>query len=251
MVGLAGCVGLLVAALVLSGWFATTERCSRFDVAVPAYFDPQETSYWGAMARAGTDVGDVVMNPHNGPGRSRQARYTAAVAQARHAGQVVLGYVKTGYGKRERAKVRADIARYRRWYHVRDIFLDEAPTARTYLARYQGYIRDIHSAGGTAVLNPGTPPDPGYLAAADAVVVFEGAAHDYLHSPPARGRHRPAAKRWALINEAPASALPKLLAAARRRSIDAVYVTDDRLPNPWDRLPSYWNQETAATSCGD
>lgn len=45
---------------------------------------------------------------------------------------------------------------------------------------------------------------------------------------------------------ADARAVQNLIVLAASRNVDYVYITDDELPNPWDTLPAYWNDEIAA-----
>ena len=40
--------------------------------------------------------------------------------------------------------------------------------------------------------------------------------------------------------------MAEYLSIARRRGATWIYVTDDTLSNPWDRLPAYWDEEVAA-----
>ncbi|MGH3321658.1 MAG: spherulation-specific family 4 protein [Streptosporangiaceae bacterium] len=231
----------------------STAPSSCHRIAVPAYFDPTDSGAWPTVTSAGARVAYVIMNPGNGPGRTRDPTYSAAVRRSRAAGQRVLGYVPTNYGRRPASAVRADIARYREWYGVRNIFLDEAPTRRGRLATYRSYAASIHAGGGIVVLNPGTLPARSYFGAADAVVTFDGPARAYERSAdtPAWLERIPRAKVWTMVMATTGAALERVLATARSRHAGLVYVTDDRPPNPWDRLPTYWSHElhTASRSC--
>ncbi len=37
--------------------------------------------------------------------------------------------------------------------------------------------------------------------------------------------------------------MPKYLRQAQDRRLGWIYITDDRGMNPWDQLPSYWEEE--------
>lgn len=223
---------------------------SCLHLVVPAYFDPDSTRGWQQVAATAPAVRWVIMNPDNGPGSSREARYVRAVARARRSGEHVLGYVLTGYGKRAQARVLADVARYRRWYGVTDVFFDEAPTGGSFLAEYRRYVSAVHARGGTAVLNPGTVPDPRYFAFADAVVTFESRAARYRSAspPPSPPAAVPAGKIWNIVTAVPGSALGAVLRLAAGRRASVVYVTDAGRPDPYDRLPGYWPREVRAAT---
>ena len=79
-----------------------------------------------------------------------------AAAAATAAGARVLGYVPTAWGARPAADVEADIERYRGWYGVDGIFLDEAAADPASLPYYAALRRAL--AGRFLVLNPGIVP---------------------------------------------------------------------------------------------
>ncbi len=219
--------------------------------AIPAYFDPQSSLYWRVLT-SGTGPAPywVIINPNNGPGSAAQADYQNAVTAARQAGEHVLGYVLTGYGRRSPADVAADVARYHSWYGVNSIFFDEAPVKAAYLGAYQGYVASVHAHGGRAVLNPGTVPDRGYFSFADAVVTFESPASAYVKDP-----HRPGAlvgipssRIWNIVVNTPPALLARVIGVAQSRHAGFLYATDGIEPDPYNTLPSYWAQELASAS---
>lgn len=247
-------VTLVIAGAALSGCGRTRDAarapaCPR--LVVPAYFGPRSAGGWPTLVRAGDAVGWIIMNPDSGPGRSRHMSYVRAVAQARRAGERVLGYVATGVGQRPSSSVLADVSRYRRWYGVTSIFFDEAPAGAALVALYARYVRAVHAEGGEAVLNPGTVPAPSYFSFADAVVTFEGSYARYVQKGRTRPQglaHLPSAKIWNIVTAAPATALGGVMKLAAQRGIGGLYVTDEGVPNPYGRLPSYWSNEVNSTS---
>lgn len=229
----------------LSSWFhRTVLGRAPLKLLVPAYFRPGER--WDQMRAGAPTVGLLILNPDSGPGLRVDPGYAAAATAARAAGLAVLGYVHTSYGGRPREEVLAEIARYYDDYAVSGIFLDEVPaadTARRYYGHYTLLAEKLRARDATArlVLNPGMDTCPDYLDFADVLVTFEQAADQHpqwvrpewtLKWPPERFCH--------LIHSAPAAALPACLQRARAWGVGWVYVTDDRLPNPWDVLPTYW-----------
>ena len=122
----------------------------------------------------------IVINPASGPGHAPHTPYREAVAAARDSGAQVVGYVPTGYGARDPAAVEADIDRYREWYGVNGVFLDEAAHDEALLSHYRALSLHAREAGvGLVVLNPGVVPAEGYFDLADVVVTYEGPATAY------------------------------------------------------------------------
>ena len=218
-------------------------------VAVPGYVDPGNAAYWDAVVAAVPTVRDVVVNPDSGPGAAPVGPYADLVQVLRQAGARVVGYVATGYGARDPAAVTADIARWREWYGVTDVFLDEAPAVPEAIPTYAGYTAAIRDAGGVAVLNPGVVPDPGYFGIADAIVTFEDPASAYLGvEPPGWVRDDERAEVWHIVIDTPGAQLDAVVDRARQQGADEVYVTDDVDPNPYDSIPTYWSAELEAAT---
>ena len=162
----------------------------------------------------------------------------------------VLGYVSTGWGSRPVTQVLQDIAAYRTWYGLHSIFLDEAASSAGSLAYYQALAEVVRGVSGALVaLNPGTVPDEAYATLADLLVLFEGSYDQYRSwAPPAWQEYYPRERFWHLVYATPRRRADAALRTADRRSAGVVYVTDDVLDNPWDRLPSYWTQALRTVS---
>jgi hypothetical protein len=209
-------------------------------VGLPAYFYPGPD--WSRVAAGAPAVRYAIVNPASGPGLSRDAAYATVLLESRAAGVEVLAYVSTRWGTRPLFEVLHDIERYRDWYGIRSIFLDEAATAESGLPYYQELSRAVRRTSGARVaLNPGTVPDERYAELADLLVVFEGSYADYRRwAPPPWQDRYPVDRFWHLVHATPRAQLAAALEAAERRSAGVVYITDDVLDNPWDRLPSYW-----------
>jgi hypothetical protein len=160
-------------------------------------------------------------------------------------GVSLLGYVDTDYGRRPERMVRADVARYRSWYPVTGIFLDQVASQAPLLAWYDRIVTQARTLGATTiVLNHGVYPDPRYGGLADALVTFEGAwsAYRRLSAPDWAREHAPE-RFWHLVYRTP----DRLLAAALRRAaachVATVYVTERAQPNPWDALPANFGRQ--------
>jgi hypothetical protein len=157
----------------------------------------------------------------------------------------VLGYVPTSHGQRAPRAAQEEIDRYRRWYDVDGIFLDETASHEGALTYYRDLVAYGRAAGARIVaLNPGVFPAEPYANLADLLVVFEGdfAAYQRAETPDWVERH-PQETFWHLVYDtSPANLLAALRLGSVRRA-GSLYVTDLRLQNPWGDLPSYWSTE--------
>lgn len=220
----------------------TPTQAKELRIAVPAYVNPEDTAYWQSLIDAVPKVRDVIVNPGSGPGTAVSQPYVQLVKTLRDAGIEVLGYVHTEYGARDPALVNGEVARWREWYGVDDIFFDEASADAEGVAAYSAYAATVHDGGGTVVLNPGLIPDRAYFEFADAIVTFEDPFGSYLNSkePPEWLRSQTRTEVWHILSGAPQNRLGEVVDRAREHGVDHIYITDDAEPNPYDTLPSYW-----------
>ena len=203
---------------------------------IPAYGGPD------ALVRLAERPGRgrvVIVNPSNGPGVAAQPAYQRAIAAEQGAGATVLGYVHTGYGARDPAAVLADVRRYRSWYGIGGVFLDEAGHADEQLPYYRSIAGPLRASGERVVLNPGVVPVRGYFDIADIVVTFEGAATEYaaaVSRMPGRVRALPRARVAHLVYSADDQ---QAMQAAGAGVAGYFYATSGALPDPWSTLPPY------------
>jgi len=223
---------------------------SRWRLLVPAYFYPAGKGLhdWRRLEQAAAQVPlAVVVNPASGPGRRVDPNYRQVIRRL-HRRAVLLGYVATGYGRRSAEELRRDIDRWLEFYPgIRGFFFDEQSRRKEHVPHYAmlaNYAR-VRLPGAVLVGNPGTTFAPGYARwrTADVFCIYEGRQFpDYLTQP-----------RWTRL---PGGAVPLVLwhgvgtAAEAKGLLDRsalapgsyVFFTDDGLPNPWDRLPRYWEE---------
>ena len=164
----------------------------------------------------------------------------------------MIGYVSTKYAARPLPEVKADVDRWMSFYpDTQGIFFDEQASSADhvfYYAPLYEYARTERHLS-LVVTNPGTECAEAYLErpASDVACLVE-APKDF------NGYHRPA---WA--NRYPtdrfAALLCKIGTTERMRQavlkmradgIGFCFVTDADEPNPWGRLPRYWEEELEA-----
>ena len=220
---------------------------------VPAYFYPVGNPYWSELDAAASQIGvTAILNPNSGPGNSADPNYVTAVNNLEAAGGKVLGYVYTSYGSRSLAAVEADVNAYINFYHINGIFFDEqsnSPAEVSYYNQLDNYVKSLNPAY-EVIANPGTNTVPAYLTAptADTLVTFEDTASAYSTYTPASWTSTYSPGHFANIvyGEPTTAGMLNDLQLAQANNAGYVYVTDDTLPNPYDSLPSYWDQEVAA-----
>ncbi len=238
-------IPLLALLLALAEPLMWAESPQNQGVLVPSYFYP------GACWRQNLDfipkAGHItILNPSSGPGEEIDANYASTSYAARGAGSTVLGYVHTHYGTRDPVEVVEEVRRYFEWYAVDGIFLDEVSVEPSFLGYYQelaGLIRS-EDARHLVVLNPGLYPCESYMQIADIIVTVETTFERYQtkRTPPWVYKY-PARRFCHIVYEA--MDMTEMLTAidlSRQRNAGFVFITDDGANNPFDRLPSFWNQ---------
>ena len=216
---------------------------------IPIYADPDtHPAIWAGVegAPAGTAV---IVNPDSGSGRVRDARYAARVMRLHERGHVVYGYVDTAYGARARTAIAADIVRHHRWFGIDGIFFDQVPGAADHLAHYTDVAGIARARGLGVAFNMGQAAvDPRYGELADILAVFEGpgSAHAAARFPAWMHLAGRRAHLWHLVfGVAGDRAMGDAVARAASGPCEIVFVTDALEPNPWSRLPAYWERELA------
>jgi hypothetical protein len=215
---------------------------------VPLYTDPGDTS-WSTIVLAKSAHPRVpvvaIVNPNSGPGSAPSTAYTAGIASLTTASIRTIGYVHTSYGARAASAVRDEIDHWHSWYpQVTGIFFDEESND----PGGDGYYRDLSAYTKSlgielTVGNPGTDTSASYIGAVDVTFVYEskGLPSDALLTD---WRSRYPLQSIGVIPYA--SALDLAWVSKARSAAGYIYVTDDDLPNPWDSLPSFFDDLLAA-----
>ncbi len=209
----------------------------------PTWWDPNQY-LWDDLAQARQWVSIVaIINPDNGPGGGPPNEdYQRGMEELLAAGVVLVGYVPTGYGERSSEAVRLDVNLYADYYPVQGIFFDEVPTDPSYLKRYRllyEYARTFFPTG-PVIFNYGTLPPQDYLDIGALNVVFEDEAAKWWLFDPSRA-FLEFETTGVLVHSASLQDMRAILQEVRAQQwAKYVYFTDDTPPNPWDSLPSYW-----------
>lgn len=117
----------------------------------------------------------MVVNPGNGPGKSVDPNYSAAIETLSSAGIPMAGYVFTKYGARPLDSVVDDLSVWSKLYpKVSAIFVDNMankPGLENYYTRLTGSAKSL---GYRMVMgNPGSPIPTSYFGTVDSAVIYE------------------------------------------------------------------------------
>ena len=192
----------------------------------------------------------AILNPNSGPGTSVDANYTNAVNSLRAAGGTVIGYVYTSYGARSIAAVEQDIDRYHSFYSIDGIMFDEmantsAETNLAYYAQLYSYVKGV-STNWLVMGNPGINTLEAYLTrpCADILITYEDNTGYPTYVPDAwTQNHSPTNFAHLCHTVTNAATMTNYVQLALSRNVGWIYVTDDKLSNPWDTLATYWTNE--------
>jgi hypothetical protein len=245
-------LGALAIGLLLSSTACAADPPVR--LLVPAYFYPagEGLKAWERLIASAAKAPIVaIVNPGSGPGTAVDANYRTVFERARGSKITLIGYVTLGYAKRPVAAVNADVDRWLTFYpEVQGIFFDEqpsgaegAPFAAECFAYARRKIRDAR-----IVSNPGVVCAVDYLKdeGSPTVCLFEHETGIDAYQPPDWAA-RFGSDRFAVLlyRVAGADGMRRSLRAAARKRAGFLYITDAGGANPWDRLPSYWDDEVA------
>jgi hypothetical protein len=234
---------------------AAAKTLPRLRLLVPAYFYPGDKGLqqWDRLIESSDAPGLVaIVNPKSGPGDEANRSYAEVIDRATKAGITVIGYVSTGYARRPLAGVKADVDRWVRFYpRIAGIFFDEQASGADQVAYYAALYEQVRHVlpEGLVVTNPGTLCAEEYLSrpATDVGCLAEVARNlDDYRVPSWAARYR--ASRFCALIQGVAS-LDRMKRYVREmpdKKFGYCYITDATGPNPWNRLPSYWEAEVAA-----
>jgi tRNA A-37 threonylcarbamoyl transferase component Bud32 len=227
---------------------------ARVRLLVPAYFYPGGAwlRHWEKLFLSAASVDIVaIVNPASGPGDKRDPNYSDVIRRARGVDLTLIGYVSTARGERPWADVRAEVDRWFEFYpEVQGIFFDQqasGPEKVGYYVRATEYVRGKRP-GSLVVANPGMNCSREYLvrAAADVFCVGEHDQDVSIGLPKWVEEATPDRCAVLVHHVERPEQMRQILRALVEKRIGYVYVTDGRLPNPWDRLPGWWEDEVAA-----
>ncbi|WP_405642129.1 spherulation-specific family 4 protein [Streptomyces uncialis] len=228
-------------------------------VGVPGYAHPLvAATEWDALTRrTAPPLHWVVLDVARGPGDRPDPHCLEAAGRLTNAGVRVLGRLDLSRGARDLLELLAEARRYRDWYRVGGFLLDRCPTdpsslpaVRRTVSSLRALVDDPH-----VVLGQGTHPCPGYVEAADQLVTFAGAWHDYRWSQAAAWTAEHPPERFChFVHGVPRGHLDEALRIARWQGAATVWFTDRTdlggRVDPWEGMPGYWDDFVSRVGTG-
>lgn len=223
------------------------------ELLVPLYVYPIQTNVWAEVAKANAQVPvTAVINPNSGPGGGPpNSDYKRGLEILRSAGVTIVGYVDTDYGRRSIEEIQEDIDIYAQYFNLHGIFFDQTSARIEHLKLYEKLYRFVRSRPQLerVILNPGSPLEQSFFLqpTGDVAIIFENTSQQWQNYPHDAAFHTFSAEHFAvLLYAVPDSASMRAhIDLAVSRNIGYIFLTDDVLPNPWDSLPHYWEEEVA------
>jgi hypothetical protein len=229
----------------------------RLRLLVPTYIYPagEGRKEWLRLFDAAAKVEIVaIVNPDSGPGREQNIDYHATFTEANKLGIALLGYVSTDFGKRPQAEIRKDVDTWLAFYpQIRGFFFDQQPSEGDHAAQF-AELRDYVKRklpDPLVVTNPGVPCDEAYLAqnVSDVTCVFSNFQGFEPFDLPATFKPYDPSRFAAMPYNIPdAETMRTFLKEAIVKRIGYIYISDAKPPNPWGKLPAYWEAEVDAVS---
>ena len=199
----------------------------------------------------------MILNPDNGNfglGSGLLTQEQMALAQAnpdilwatqkmQSAGIVTTGYVYTNYAARDPEICKQRIDLYKRLYGTTGIHFDQMSNVAGNEGYYSNLNAHVKSTGMTFTMgNPGTSIPESYVGTVDTIIVYENKGLPTISTLKDRtfnGKY----------DKNNFGAIPHSVArydvtwvAQAREVVGYVYVTNDKMPNPWDTLSKYTKQ---------
>jgi len=230
---------------------ALTTSSLNMKVLVPAYFDPSESNYWNRLEVQAAKMPDrlyAIANKANGPGPSYDTTYAVVINNMHLNHGKVIGYVWTNYGTVPLATAKADIDRWFSFYSSLDgIFFDGQANStgkETYYLTLYNYVKQKNTSA-LIVSNPGTNTLNTYLIyngarVSDVICVFESNTGFDTWTPASWCKNYSADNFYVLPYNTASKIYPSRLNKAVSLNVGWIYLTDDTGGNPWDTLPSYF-----------
>ena len=219
------------------------------EILIPAYFDPTDSpKLWTQLNNAANSKEIVaIANPNNGPGKKQQESYASAINALKTNGGKTVGYILSGYGKRGIDLMKKDIDNWLTWYPGIDgIFVDEMSNTNKadHINLYQDIFNYIKGKNTNlrVIGNPGINTLEAYMPTVDTVIIYEDTQANFKSYKQDAWNLRYDASRFGMLfYNATEADMNSLGATIDTMHVGSRYCTNDKLNNPWDSLPVYFD----------
>jgi hypothetical protein len=247
-----GKIGLLIGLFISTQIFLYESTPQLF---VPFYLHTTKDSpAVQQLALASKSLSVVaVINPNNGPTDGQpDVNITSSVETLLGAGILLLGYTASLYGTRDLNEVISDVNKYSGWkpeYKLNGIFLDQASAELDKIDYYKqiyNYTRKQFGCKSKTFTGVGTNVDEVFFGddknrTADTIVIFEDDYDNWVNFKfSSYTKSRAESELCAIIHSCPKENMKDAVDIAVNNNIGFIYVTDRQMNNPFDALPTYF-----------
>ena len=209
-----------------------------------------KNSFWNDILILGKEkVPYVLINPNNGAGKKVEMNYAAQIKKNKEAGIKNIAYIPTNYQKRNIGKVKDEVDRYLEFYgkdNINGFFFDEIASDTLQQVNYMKEVFDYvknKSKNNFVIANPGAPITDVISPYADIFVTSEVSANVYINKfekPKSNFENDKANAKhiWHIVHSANPKDYAEIIRLSRERNAGWLMITDDVMPNPYDRKPS-------------
>jgi hypothetical protein len=194
----------------------------------------------------------AIINPNNGEDPTPNDDYIVGLNLLKDNQVKQIGYIYSEYGERDINEVKEKIDNYDQNYSpygVSGIFIDEASNNIgdvTYYKEIYDYAKAKPNLD-LVVLNPGCSFDESYLSepAGDIIVLYESFGSGWEEATISDFVADYDSDKFSLLlhDVSNTEDMESYINLAQERNIGYVYITSDVMNNPWDALPTYWEEE--------
>ena len=247
---------VLTAFLVMPNNVQLKAQTSTSGVLIPMYIYPTDPAWSQVIsihnAHPGSKV-DIIANVNSGPGTAVNNDYVTGIANMRANGIPVLGYVFTSYCARPLNAAAGDIQLWRVFYpNMNGILLDQMQNnpntscagGQTPSQYYKTLAGSAKYAGFNFVVgNPGTQTNQQFVGTVDTMIIYENPGTPSISTLQANTFNGAFPKTNFAYDAYNVPALNDTFVQQSTNYVGWLYITNDNLPNPYDTIPPYLDQE--------
>lgn len=239
---------LMIFNLFLAGLKLFSSTVKEQSIIVTTYTYPGN-SYWEKVVKMGGEkISYVIINPSSGPGKKKDENYASQIKKVKKAKIKVIGYIPTTYQKRPIKEVYDDIRKYFDLYGKENIdgfFFDEIAVEKEeevkYMKELYNYVKGL-SKDYLIVSNPGRQITDEISPYSDIFVTSEISGDEYINrftEPESEfEKDRKNSKHiYHIVYDVKPEQYETVVKLSRKRNAGWLMITDDKLPNPYDKEP--------------
>ena len=209
-----------------------------------------KNSFWNDILILGKEkVPYVLINPNNGAGKKVEVNYAAQIKKNKEAGIKNIAYIPTTYQKRNIKEIKVEVDKYFEFYgadSINGFFFDEIATSTpqqvSYMKEVFEYVKS-KSKNNLVIANPGASITDTISPYADIFVTSEVSANTYINKfekPKSNFENNQSNAKhiWHIVHSATPKEYAEIVSLSRQRNAGWLMITDDIMPNPYDKKPS-------------